>query len=137
KASTAYASALTYLIAGAALVGGDCWERRRELIFALELERAECEFLTADLPAADERLKALSNRTAITMERAAVASLHLGVCTELLQLDRAVAVALDYLRHVGIEFSPHPTEDEVQREYQQIWSQLGRRSVEHVAKLPL
>src|SRR4030095_6492885 len=132
-----YASALGYLVVGAGLLGDDCWERRRELIFALELERAECEFLTAELPAADERLKALTSRTANTIERATLASLLLGVCTELLQLDRAVAVALDYLRRVGIEFSPHPTEDEVRREYEQIWSQLGGRSIEQVADLPL
>ena len=31
KASTAYASALKYLIAGAALLAEDCWERRHEL----------------------------------------------------------------------------------------------------------
>jgi hypothetical protein len=59
KASTAYASALTYLIAGAALLAED-WERRHELIFALELHRAECEFLTGELAAAEERLAALS-----------------------------------------------------------------------------
>ena len=35
KASTAYTSALRYLIAGAGLLGDDCWERRRDLIFAL------------------------------------------------------------------------------------------------------
>ena len=50
---------------------------------------------------------------------------------------RAVAVALDYLRHVGIEFSPHPTEDEVRREYGEIWSHLGSRTIEDVAELPL
>jgi predicted ATPase len=46
KASTAYASALTYLVAGAALLAEDSWERRHELSFALELNRAESEFLT-------------------------------------------------------------------------------------------
>src|SRR5262249_21493728 len=46
KASTAYASALNYLVAGATLLAGDAWERRYELIFQLELHRAECEFLT-------------------------------------------------------------------------------------------
>src|SRR4029453_11216994 len=107
-----HGSALKYLIAGAALLGDTSWERRRELIFALELTRAECEFLTGELTAADERLAALSNRTANTTERAALAVLHMDVCTELIQFDRAVAVALDYLRHVGIAFSPHPTEDE-------------------------
>ena len=64
KASTAYASALTYLTAGAALLPEDCWERRHELTFALELHRAECEFLTGALAAAEERLTALSTRAA-------------------------------------------------------------------------
>src|ERR1700723_904174 len=46
KASSAYASALTYLTVGTTQLAEDRWERRGELIFALELERAECEFLT-------------------------------------------------------------------------------------------
>ena len=56
KASTAYASALTYLVAGAALLAEDSWERRHELTFALELNRAECEFLTGALAEAEQRL---------------------------------------------------------------------------------
>src|SRR5262249_48867369 len=36
KGSTAYASALTYLNSGAALLTEDSWERHRDLIFALE-----------------------------------------------------------------------------------------------------
>ncbi len=54
KAATAYASALTYLTAGAVMLPEDSWERRHELTFALELNRAECEFLTGapmNLPA--------------------------------------------------------------------------------------
>jgi PAS domain S-box-containing protein len=137
KGSTAYVSALKYLIAGTALLADDCWERRRDLIFALDLERAECEFLTGELDSADKRLTALSKRTGNAVERTALASLHMGACTELLQLDRACAVALDYLRHVGIEISQHPTEDEARREYEQIWSYLGDRTIEDVADLPL
>ena len=137
KTSTAYASALKYLIAGAAILASDCWERRRDLIFALELERAECEFLTGELQSADNRLTALKNRTANTVERAALACLHMAACTELLQFDRACAVALDYLRHIGIECPSRPTEAEVGREYEQIWSQLGSRTLEAAAALPL
>ena len=39
-------------------------------IFALELHRAECEFLTGALAAAEQRLTALSTRAANTVERA-------------------------------------------------------------------
>src|SRR5258705_5924529 len=56
KAATANASALTYLNAGAALLVADSWEHQHELIFALEINRAECEFLTGELAAAEERL---------------------------------------------------------------------------------
>ena len=72
KASTAYTSALTYLVAGAALLAEDSWQRRHELAFALELNRAECEFLTGALAEAEQRLTALSARAATTMERASV-----------------------------------------------------------------
>jgi hypothetical protein len=46
-------------------------------------------------------------------------------------------VCLDYLRHVGIEWSPHPTDDDVRREYERMWSLIGHRSVEELINLPL
>jgi predicted ATPase/signal transduction histidine kinase/GAF domain-containing protein len=137
KASTAYASALKYLIAGAALLGDDCWERRHELAFALELHRGECEFLTGEPAAAAERLTVLSSRAANTVEQATVACLRVDLYTTLDQSDRAVAVGLEYLRHLGIEWSPHPTQEEARREYERIWSQLGSRVIEELIELPL
>ena len=137
KASTAYASALTCLVAGAALLAEDCWERQHELIFALELERAECEFLTGALAEAEPRLAMLSTRAATTVERATVACLRVDLYTTLDQSSRAIAVGLDYLRHLGIDWSPHPTEEEARREYERIWSQLGSRTIEALIELPL
>ncbi|MBV8108872.1 MAG: serine/threonine-protein kinase PknK, partial [Hyphomicrobiales bacterium] len=64
KSSTAYASALTYLAVGAALLPKDAWERRHDLAFALELNRAECEFLTGALTEAEARLAELADRAA-------------------------------------------------------------------------
>ncbi|HZC94534.1 MAG TPA: histidine kinase, partial [Bradyrhizobium sp.] len=137
KGSTAYASALTYLNAGAALLAQDGWEHRHELAFALELNRAECEFLTGQPSIAEERLAALSNRAATTAERALVACLRMAVCTTLDQSSHAVTVCLDYLRQVGIEWSPHPTEEEARREYERIWSLLRGRTIEELIDLPL
>jgi len=137
KASTAYASALKYLIAGAALLADDCWERRHELAFSLEINRAECEFLTGELAAAEQRLAALSTRAASTVERASVACLRVDLYVALDQSSGAVAVGLDYLRHLGIEWSPHPTEEEARREYERVWSTLGDRPIEALVELPL
>ncbi len=137
RASTAYASALKYLIVGTALLASDSWARRHDLTFALELHRAECEFLTGELAAAAERLTMLSSRAANTVERATVACLRVDLYTTLDQSDRAVAVCLDYLRSMGVEWPPHPTEEEGRREYERIWSQLGSRAIEELIELPL
>jgi PAS domain S-box-containing protein len=59
------------------------------------------------------------------------------VYTTLDQSGRAVAVCLDYLRHVGIDWSPHPEEEDVRREYERIWSLLGSRTIEDLIDLPL
>jgi PAS domain S-box-containing protein len=137
KASAAYASALTYLTSGAALLLEDSWERRHELTFALELHRAECEFLTAALAEAEQRLAVLSTRAANTVERATVACLRVDLYVTLDQSGRAVAVGLDYLRRLGIEWSPHPTAEEARHEYQRIWLSLGDRQIEALVELPL
>jgi len=137
KATTAYASALTYLTAGAALLPEDSWERRHELTFALELHRAECEFLTGALAAAEQRLAALSTRAAKTVDQSTLACLRVDLYTTLDQSDRAVAVCLSYLRHLGVDWSPHPTDEEARREYERIWLQLGTRAIEELIDLPL
>src|SRR3979490_342674 len=137
KATTAYPSALTYLTAGVALLPEDSRERRRELTFALELHWAECEFLTGALAEAEQRLAALSTRAANAVERATVACLRVDLYTALDQSSRAIAVGLDYLRHLGIDWSPHPTNEEARHEYERIWSRLGSRPIESLIELPL
>jgi PAS domain S-box-containing protein len=137
KATTAYASALNYLAAGAALLPDDSWERRQELSFALELHRAECEFLTGALAEAEQRLNALSNRAANTLERAKVVCLYADLYTTIGRNARAIAVGLEYLGHLGIHWPPHPTAEEARREYDRIWSQLGSRPIEELVDLPM
>ena len=136
KTSTAYASALTYFVAGRALLAEESWERRYALTFALEFQRAECEFLTGDFAAAEERLSMLSRRAADLVDSAAVARLQTELYTSLDQSDRAVEAGLDYLRRAGVDWSPHPTNDEVRQEYERIWQQLGNRPIEALVDLP-
>jgi signal transduction histidine kinase len=135
KISTAYASALEYLVAGCALLAEDSWEQRYALTFALAFERAECEFLTGDI-AAEKRLSMLSERAKDLIDSAVVARLRTELYTALDQSDRAVQVGLEYLRRVGVDWSPHPTKDEVRQEYEQIWQQLGSRPIEALVDLP-
>jgi PAS domain S-box-containing protein len=137
KTSTAYASALSYLAAGRALLAEDSWEQQYEITFSIEYHSAECELLTADLVAAKERLIMLSQRAGNLVDTAAVACLELTLYTTLDRSDRGVQVCLEFLQRGGVRWSPHPTTDDVRREYERIWQQVGSRPIEALVDLPL
>ncbi len=137
KASSAYASALRYLTAGAAMLPEGAWAWRQELAFELELHPADCEVCTGALQAAEERLAALAARAAGTVQRSAVARRRVELYTLLGAGERAVAVALECLRHVGIDWAAHPGDAETRADYERIWSLLGTRAIEDLIKLPL
>jgi predicted ATPase/signal transduction histidine kinase/GAF domain-containing protein/ActR/RegA family two-component response regulator len=137
KTSTAYASALTYLAAGRALLTEEAWEQRYPLMFALEFHRADCEFLSSQLPAAEQRLAMLAAHTATVVDSAAVTCLRLELYTTLDRSDRGVELCLEYLRRIGVQWSPHPTKEEVRTEYDELWRRIGGRSIESLVNLPL
>lgn len=136
RASAAYASALAYFATGAALLGDDCWQSRHDLLFTLTFNRAECEILTGQLPAAEARLAALAKRAATTTERAQVACKQIDVYVVLGQTDTAIAVGLAFLRDVGIVWPAHPDDATVRSEYERIRILLGARSIEALVDLP-
>jgi PAS domain S-box-containing protein len=137
KSSTAYTSALSYLGAARALLIEENWDKEYELIFSIEYETAECELLTTDMVAAENRLFMLSQRAKRAHDIAVVTRLRLTLYTTLDQSDRGIEVCLEYLRSGGTDWSAHPTRDEVVREYDRVWSQLGSRKIEELIDLPL
>ncbi|MDB5859496.1 MAG: protein kinase [Ramlibacter sp.] len=137
KSSTAYASASRYLAAGAALLEPDCWDRRHALVFRLELQRAECEFLTDELAQAEQRLAGLSGRAGDTVERSRVACLQIDMYTTLDQGERAIAAGLAFLRQLGMDWPEHPTDEEVRDEYDRTRAQLDQYSSDELLELPL
>jgi predicted ATPase/signal transduction histidine kinase len=135
KNAAAYASALTHFAVGASLLADDCWTRQYPLTYELELHRAECEYLTGVFATAEDRLAALAQRATNLVDRAAVARQRISLYTVLDRLDRATDVGLEFLGHVGIDWSPHPTRHDVDEEYAQIWQRLGGRSIEQLVDL--
>ena len=92
--------------------------------------------MTGDFGAAEERLSTLSRRAGNLVDSAAVARLQTELYTALNQSDRAVEAGLEYLRRADIDWSLHPTNDEVQKEYERIYQQLGSRPIEALVDLP-
>jgi PAS domain S-box-containing protein len=137
KSSTAYDSALKYLRAGSALLTEETWERNYELMFPIEYLMAECELLTAEMVAAENRMSRLAQRARSRRDLCVVTRLRLTLYTALDRSDRAVDVFLEWLGRDGTVWSNHPTRDDVMREYSRIWSLLGDRQIEELLDMPL
>jgi PAS domain S-box-containing protein len=115
----------------------DAWQRRQDLAFESELHAADCEVCTGALQAAEQRLAALATRTVDNVQRCIVAQRRVDLYVILGAAERVVAVALECLRHVGIDWSAHPAEVDARHEYERIWSLLGNRRIEDLVDLPL
>ncbi|WP_246641427.1 trifunctional serine/threonine-protein kinase/ATP-binding protein/sensor histidine kinase [Paraburkholderia edwinii] len=126
KASSAYVSAISYFAAGRALLPAQSWETRYALVFALDLQRAECELLTGD-PAAEARLLMLAGRANNLTDLAAVASLREILHTMRNQFDESVQVAADYMRSVGAQWPSQVTWNDVLAEYDTMRKRLDRQ----------
>ena len=130
KASAAYASACVYFAAGMALLDERDLGQPLRLMFSLWLERAECEFLTANFDLAEQLITELLRRGISKVDEATAYHLKIRLHIVKGEYPQAVASALTCLRLFGIEMPAHPTREQVQVEYEKIWQSLGDRSIE-------
>ena len=117
KSATAYDAALKYFRAGLALLTEETWQRHHELVFSIEQLMAECELLTADMPAAETRLSRLAERARSRHDSTVTTRLRIMLYTNWDKSDRAVDVFLEWLRGGGTDWSKHPTREDAMREY--------------------
>ncbi len=133
RAASAFGSALEYFSAGANLLDESEWSTCYELKYALELERAECEWLTGHPERARARLERVLARARNRLDKGAAAEILVAVHVTLGALGKDIEVALSALRSLGIEISPHPTRSEVVEEYEAV--QRGLRELDATAAL--
>ena len=137
KASAAYASACVYLGAGMALLDDMDWGHQYELLFPLWLERAECEFQSGHFDVAEQLIVTLLQNAAFKVDQAAVYRLKVSLHVMKAENLQALESGLACLRQLGIDLPLHPTQEQVQAEYEQVWQALGERSIEDILDLPL
>ena len=137
KSSAAYASALSYLIVGRGFLPATTSDDNYDLTFSIESLLAECELLTGNLAASEDRLVKLAQHAMTRHDLAVVTRLQLTVYTALDQSDRGVEVCLEYLRRDGKTWPLHPTIDEVHSEYDRVWALVGSRQIGDFLDLPV
>ncbi|MGF6244784.1 PAS domain S-box-containing protein [Paraburkholderia sp. GAS38] len=137
KSSAAYASACVYLAAGMDLLDDGNWVSHRDLMFSLRLERAECEYLTGRADKAEQLIEELLRRCVSRVDHAAVC--HMKVRLHIVKSENRQAVdsVLTCLRLFGIDLPAHPSQEQVEAEYEAVWRNLAGRPVESLIDVPL
>src|SRR5262249_8714459 len=69
-------------------------------------------------------------------DKAVVTCLRVALYITLDRTDRAVEVGVEQLRRFGIEWSTHPSEEEVRAEYDRLRQLVGERPIESLVDLP-
>jgi PAS domain S-box-containing protein len=137
KSSAAYASACVYLAAGMGLLDDSDWASHYDLMFSLRLERAECEFLSGRFDQAEQLIEALLRRSVSKVDQAAICHLKVQLHIVKSESARAVDSALTCLRLFGIDLPAHPSQEQVEAEYETVWRNLAGRPIESLIDLPL
>ena len=133
KAAAAHVSALSYFTVSNKLLNR---RAKYETAFTVGLNLAECELLTGQLTAADERLLSLSVLAQNFEDRIAVARLRVVLYMTSNRSPRAIEVCLECLQFVGLACPLNPTPEEIAHEYERIWMQLGDRAIEDLIDAP-
>src|SRR5882762_4682886 len=137
KASAAYASACAHLAAGMAMLDESYWGSHYQLMFGLWLERAECELLSGNFGKAEQLIVELLQRAASKVDKAAVYHLKVQIHVAKSENPQGVDSALTCLGLFGIVLPAHPTQEQVQAEYEAVWQTLNGRPIESLIDLPL
>jgi predicted ATPase/transcriptional regulator with GAF, ATPase, and Fis domain len=136
KSSAAFEAALGYFAAGARLA--DETQADAELAFALQLERAEGEYLCGHFDEAEAQLATLRERAGAQMDKAKVLNLAMLQRENQARYADAIAVARENLAQFGVVFPASDEENQaaLEREIAAIESLLGGRGIASLIDLP-
>ncbi|MGF6767897.1 PAS domain S-box-containing protein [Paraburkholderia sp. GAS199] len=137
RKSAAYDAAARYYATGLGLLTDDAWDTCYRLIFDLELNGAESQYLTGNMSLADSQLAVLAQRAKTLVDAAAVACVRINLFTTLDQSDNAVRAGLEYLRRIDGSWTEQPSAADVADVYDLIAKQIEQRPIETLLDLPL
>ena len=138
KAATAYEAAQGFLDSAAALLEGSGAEADDPTLYAIDVERAECDYLSGNFATAEARYQTLLPRTATDLERAALHAARVALHQTQGCFADAIAAGRDGLRLLGVELPA--TEDALKAalgaELAAVSANLAGRRVEALVDAP-
>jgi len=136
KASTAYASALSYLSLGAQLLDEDAWQMHYRLCFEIHQELAEVEYLNSNYDLSKELIERLVNRAASDLERARLYNILIVQYTLLANYADAIKTGREALRLLHVIVPETELQDALNAELRKYAEIRGKRTIPSLVDEP-
>ena len=136
KAGSAYEAAFTYFSAGLPLLAEDAWSSQYDVVYPLQLERAEAQWLTGRFGEAERTLAEILDHARTAIDKAAAYRVSIELHMTLGATEAAAEVGLASLRLFGVDLPLHPGWQQVLDETTAIEAGLRERPAETLVDLP-
>ncbi len=137
KSSAAYQPALSYLGQGLALLASDCWNADYELSLELYIEATEAAFLNGDYAQMEKWATLVLKQSRDILDRVRIYEIQIQAFMAQNYPLKAIALALDVLRFLGVHFPRKPSLFHILRDSMRARVMLWGYKIENLRQLPV
>jgi predicted ATPase/signal transduction histidine kinase/tRNA A-37 threonylcarbamoyl transferase component Bud32 len=135
-ASIAYDSALKYLTTGIQLLAKDSWETDYDLTLSLYEDSAEAAYLSGEFDRMEWAIEIVLQKAQSLLDRLKVTEVKILLYGANNQATKAVKVANDFLKLLGVDFPENPSHADIGLISEKIQTYLENTSIEKLIDLP-
>jgi predicted ATPase/signal transduction histidine kinase/tRNA A-37 threonylcarbamoyl transferase component Bud32 len=120
KAAIAYDAAVRYFRVGIELLPMDSWQTQYNLVFALYIERIECEYIVGNFDTAEMLCAIALEKAQSNYDKSELNAIRLTHYQNNARYESAIKVGLESLRLFGIDLPYHPSPNEITSAWSQV-----------------
>ncbi|MEH2407810.1 trifunctional serine/threonine-protein kinase/ATP-binding protein/sensor histidine kinase [Nostoc sp.] len=136
KASAAYEAAMEYFSVGIKLRAADSWQTNYDLSLALFESAAEAAVVCGDFTQMNRCVEEVLENTQVLLDKVKVYEIQIQGFSIQNKLPAAIAIGLEVLQALGINFPSPLSHSELSKVLQQTAVHLAGREVKHLINLP-
>jgi predicted ATPase len=137
RTATAYQAGREYADMGLSLLGENAWQRQYEMSLGFHELAAELASLCGDVEAMEKFIETVIKQAHYLLETVNIYRIRIQSYAAKNQLNEAIAIALELLQQLGVDFPETVTSDDIQGSIIEIKEIIGNREIEDFVNLPL
>ncbi|WP_036482041.1 PAS domain S-box protein [Myxosarcina sp. GI1] len=137
KSSTAYGTAITYFSTGIDLLPENAWDTHYSLMLSLHEEIVEASYLNTDFERLEQFANLVLNHAKISLDTIKVQQIKIIGTKTQGQLLESIAIGLQVLKILGIEFPQHSTQEDIRQAFETTKALWIDKSPQSLLDLPV